>query len=240
MSYFKKMREKDATFGGSESRLSELLCRRREDLNAGAKPESGATLPSMSEHDSDGHETLHDDAVATLVANHERFLRFLQPRLGSRESAEELLQAAFVKGIERGGALREDESVVAWFYRLLRNALVDHYRHQDAEKRALAGHAAENPEPTTELETALEGTVCECVNDLVPMLKPEYAELLRRVDLGGAGVAEAAKELGITANNAGVRLHRAREALRRKLEQACGTCTEHGCLQCTCRSGSCS
>jgi RNA polymerase sigma-70 factor (ECF subfamily) len=31
-----------------------------------------------------------------------------------------------------------------------------------------------------------------------------------------------------------VRLHRARQALRNNLEQACGVCTKHGCLNCTC------
>jgi RNA polymerase sigma-70 factor (ECF subfamily) len=31
-----------------------------------------------------------------------------------------------------------------------------------------------------------------------------------------------------------VRLHRARQALRNSLEQACGVCTKHGCLNRTC------
>jgi RNA polymerase sigma-70 factor (ECF subfamily) len=33
-----------------------------------------------------------------------------------------------------------------------------------------------------------------------------------------------------------VRLHRARAALKTRLEQSCGTCATHGCLDCTCRS----
>ena len=41
-------------------------------------------------------------------------------------------------------------------------------------------------------------------------------------------------EAGLTANNAGVRVFRAREALRRQVARACGTCAEHGCLDCTC------
>jgi RNA polymerase sigma-70 factor (ECF subfamily) len=43
--------------------------------------------------------------------------------------------------------------------------------------------------------------------------------------------AEAA---GITPNNASVRLFRAREALRQQLQRSCGTCAEHGCLDCSC------
>jgi RNA polymerase sigma-70 factor (ECF subfamily) len=185
-----------------------------------------------------------DDAVApdkvrVLVENHARFLAFLKPRVGSQEVAEEILQAAFVKGIERSGTIRDGETAVAWFYRLLRNALVDHYRHHAVERRGQERFAIENPEGTTELDTALEDAVCACMGDLLPTLKPEYTEVLRRVELEGAAIADVATELGVTPNNAGVRLYRARRALRKRLEQTCGTCTEHGCLQCTCKPGHC-
>jgi RNA polymerase sigma-70 factor (ECF subfamily) len=72
------------------------------------------------------------------------------------------------------------------------------------------------------------------MNDLIVTLKPEYAEILRRVDLGESRLDSVAAELGITANNATVRLHRARQALRQRLEQMCGVCAHHGCLNCTC------
>ena len=77
-------------------------------------------------------------------------------------------------------------------------------------------------------------TMCRCVSDVVATLKPEYQDVLRRVDLDGAAIAEIAREAGITANNASVRLHRARAALRGRIERACGACATHGCLDCTC------
>jgi RNA polymerase sigma factor (sigma-70 family) len=178
-------------------------------------------------------EIIDPEVLSTLVENHRRFLRFLEVRVGSREVAEELLQAAFVKGLERGGELHDGESAVAWFYRLLRNALVDHWRHRDAERRALereATEAADQVIPPPELEAAL----CECVNGLIPTLKDEYAEILRRVEMEGRTVVEAAADLGITPGNAAVRLHRARQALRLRLQTTCGACTEHGCLDCSC------
>jgi len=49
-------------------------------------------------------------------------------------------------------------------------------------------------------------------------------------------VVDVAAELGVTPNNAAVRLHRARGALKKRLEQTCGTCTQHGCLDCTCQT----
>lgn len=167
-----------------------------------------------------------------LVENHRRFLAFLERRVGSPAVAEELLQAAYVRTLEKGGELREGESAVAWFYRLLRNALIDHYRKQAAEGRALEREAREATEAGPDPE--LKETVCACMGQLLPTLKPEYSELLRQVDLEERSVPEVAAEAGITPNNAGVRLHRARQALKRQLERSCGTCATHGCLDCSC------
>ena len=173
------------------------------------------------------------EVVAKLVANHREFLSFLEKRVASRAVAEELLQSAFVRSLEKGGALRDDESAVAWFCRLLRNALIDHYRKSAAEERALVRSALE-PEPPTDEE--IHGAVCKCMNALLPTLKPEYASLIDRVDLNDASISAVAQELAITPNNAMVRLHRARQALKQQLERSCGTCASHGCLDCTCGS----
>jgi len=176
------------------------------------------------------------EVLRALVAGHREFLAFLERRGARREDAEEILQEAFVRGIDRLGSLRDGESSVAWFYLLLRNALVDHWRRRAAEGRALervardAGGEPSEAAPDEELMAA----VCGCVGALVDTLKPDYAAALRRVDLEGASVQGWAAEAGITANNASVRLHRAREALRRQLERSCGTCATHGCLDCTC------
>lgn len=178
---------------------------------------------------------LNPDNLQRLVDNHRQFLGFLTRRVGSPETAEEILQAAFVKSVERGDAIQDDEKTVAWFYRLLRNALIDHYRHRDAEERALHRYAGLlAPEPAA-IEPELEQAICACVNDLLPTLKPEYADMIRRVDLQDASVDAVAAERGISANNAAVRLHRARRALRKRLQATCGTCAVHGCLDCTCR-----
>ena len=179
-------------------------------------------------------DVLTPEVMDALVERHRRFLQFLEPRVGSRAVAEELLQAAFVKAVEHGNELRDGESAVAWFYRLLRNALVDFYRKQDAERRAMERHAGEAP-VATERDPDLDAVICECVHALIPTLKAEYADILRAVEMEGHGLAEVAQRLAITSGNAAVRLHRARLALKGRLQRVCGTCTEHGCLDCTCK-----
>ena len=178
------------------------------------------------------------EAVAVLVENHRRFLAFLERRVGSRDVAEDILQDAFVRGLARTGQLRDQDSVVAWFYRSLRNALTDHWRRSNSERRIFEDSVAvADAEPSVDPE--LMQTVCECATALLDTLKPEYAEALRRVELEGISVKDFAREMNVTPNNASVRLFRAREALRRQVERSCGTCSEHGCLDCTCGESAC-
>lgn len=181
----------------------------------------------------DAARPLSSDIISTLVENHREFLQFLERRVGNRAVAEDILQDAFVKGLRRAETLRDEGSATAWFYRSLRNALIDHYRRGGASERALAAVAAELDEaqaPDVELQDA----VCKCVGRLATTLKPEYAEALQRVEVDGLSVQSFAAEAGITANNAAVRLFRARKALQKQLQVSCGTCASHGCLDCTC------
>ncbi len=179
--------------------------------------------------------------VEALVDNHRRFLAFLERRVGSRAVAEDLLQEAFVRGLERAPTLRRSEAATAWFYRVLRNALADYYRRQRVEARAIAAAAAEPPGSAGGEDEELRRTICDCILALLDTLKPEYAVALRRVELDGLAVRRYAEEAGITPNNAAVRLHRARESLRQQVARSCATCADHGCEGCDCagRPGPC-
>lgn len=177
---------------------------------------------------------LSPEAAAVLVENHRNFLAFLERRVESRAVAEEILQAAFVRSLEKGGGLRDDESAVAWFYRVLRNAVIDHYRRRDAEARALEKEGVAQLVREELRDDDVKGAICACVNELIPTLKREYGDILRAVDLEEKSVSDVARSLGITPNNASVRLFRARQALKRQLERTCRTCATHGCLDCSC------
>lgn len=166
-----------------------------------------------------------------ILEKRAQFLAFLRARLKSEDLAEEVLQAAYLKSLEKSADLKDGESIVAWFYRILRNAIVDHYRKAKVHKKALAATA--KTEPAVD-DAQLQKTVCKCVSALVPTLKPEFAEVLWKADLEGAPVQEVAVQFGLTANNASVRLHRARKALRDQVIQVCGSCADHGCVDCSC------
>lgn len=173
--------------------------------------------------------------IQELVDSQDAFLGFLERRVDSRETARDILQRAYLTGLEKEQTLRDSGRVVPWFYRLLRNAVIDHYRHVGAEKRALERFGFEQA-GKEQAEPELDRQICSCITGLIPSLRPEYADLLRRVDLGEEAIATVTESLGITPNNARVRLFRARRALRKALLETCGVCAEHSCLDCSCQT----
>jgi RNA polymerase sigma factor (sigma-70 family) len=177
------------------------------------------------------HYTTSEHFIDPLLDNQRAFLRYVERRVGNRALAEEIVQDAFVRSLDRSDEIRD--SVVGWFYRVLRNAVIDHQRSQAVANRKLDEFAAAL-EATTAGGEELANVVCACVNQLAGTLKPEYADALRRIEIDQMSVKDYAETAGISANTAGVRLFRARDALRKQITRSCGTCAEHGCLDCTC------
>jgi RNA polymerase sigma-70 factor (ECF subfamily) len=173
------------------------------------------------------------DVAAVLVASHREFLAFVERRVGDRAAAEELLQDVLVRSLEHVGEVRE--SAVGWFYRVLRNAIIDRARRAAVQRGRLEAFTAELE--ATHEDAELQSVVCRCVSELAATLKPEYADALHRIDVDGMQVKDYAAHAGISPNNAGVRVFRAREALRKQVARACGTCATHGCVDCTCGAG---
>ena len=173
-------------------------------------------------------------SIATLLENHRAFLRYLERRVGERALAEDILQDAFAKVVARPEQAPADEAIVPWFYRTLRNAAIDQFRRRGAADRAYEAFSREleaHEAPTGDLEAE----ICACVSRLASTLKPEYAEALQAIEVGGTPVKQFAEQKGLSTNNAGVRVFRAREALKKRVTESCGVCAEHGCTNCTCR-----
>jgi RNA polymerase sigma-70 factor (ECF subfamily) len=172
--------------------------------------------------------------VEALLENHRVFLRYLERRVGDRALAEDILQDAFARVVARPDRAPRGEGIVPWFYRTLRNAAVDQFRRRGAAGRAYDAFARE-------LETRdapapdMENEICACVSRLAATLKPEYAEALDAIDVRGMPVKTFADRKGLSPNTAAVRVFRARAALRKRLARSCGTCAEHGCVDCSCR-----
>lgn len=189
----------------------------------------------IEQEDSVADQQLTTEVIERLIANQQAFLRFLEGKLGDRALAQDVLQEAFVRGLSKASTVREGDSATAWFYRVLRNAVIDHARRRSAASRKLAAFAVELEQHDTQPET--QSQVCQCVARIAGTLKPEYAEAVQRIELEGMSVKDFAASAGISSNNAAVRVFRAREALREQVVRSCGACAEHGCLDCSCSHG---
>ena len=175
--------------------------------------------------------------IQRLLEDESAFRKFVRRRVGEEAFVDDILQQSFTRAVASAHSLHNEESVLAWFYRILRHAVADYYRSHGAEARrdeaflrelTISGDHQEPP------PDEVKATACACLHGLLPSLHGNYAEVIKRIDLDGESPAQVAKELKISRNNLTVRLHRGRQSLRAALEGACGMCSKHGCLNCTC------
>jgi len=172
------------------------------------------------------------DALAELGRHRGRFVAFARRRLGSDADAEDLVQQAFARAAEKLGDLRDPAAARGWFFRVLRRLVIDQYARRATRERKLAELGS-----SIETATSEEAAACACALGLLDGLRPEYADIVRRVDLDDQPVDQAAAALGISSNNASVRLHRARTKLRAELVALCGpgaSAAAQPCGDCDC------
>jgi RNA polymerase sigma-70 factor (ECF subfamily) len=165
--------------------------------------------------------------VAAIEAERARYVDFLRRRVGP--DAEDVYQQSLLKAIERAGAVRDPAQATAWFWRVVRNAVADHHAarvSRDARHAALGASEEATPDEAA--------AACACALGLLPKLPPAYGEMLQRVDVDDERVVDVARDLGISADNAAVRLHRARKALRERLQGCCKASSMRACFECTC------
>jgi RNA polymerase sigma-70 factor (ECF subfamily) len=168
--------------------------------------------------------------VDLLAGERARFVRMARSRVATEADAEDVVQRAMMRASERAAQIAEPSRARAWFYRILRRAIVDHHRSRPPETD---DEAALDDAPAPEPERP-HATACRCAARLVGELRPAYADIVRRLDFDGEDPAAVAARLGITMTNLYVRLHRARRALRERVEGHCGVRSIEPCLECTC------
>lgn len=202
----------------------------RRMTEAGSK---GSVDTQRSDKSDDAAKPLDAAVQRALVEAREEMLVFLQRRLRSRDDAEEVLQRFSLRALERASQLRDIRTVRGWLGRILATTLVDHQRNLSRRRRR------ETPVDEAEVESEpvdaeLDAAVCNCLYRLLPTLKPEYADIVWRADILSEPRDRLAASLGTSLNNVTVRLHRGRQALRKRLEEMCRTCPIHGFLDCHC------
>src|SRR5687768_12165692 len=115
--------------------------------------------------------SIESSAEGQLLASREKFLAFVRRKVADPELAEDLLQDSLLKAIQAAPKLRNDDSLIPWFYRILNNSIIDAYRKKASHANHLEEIELEDlPAPADE-----QAALCECFREVLPTLKPEYA-----------------------------------------------------------------
>ena len=167
-----------------------------------------------------------EELARRLAAERPRQLRFLRSRLPTPEDAEDAWQDASIRFLQHAQTLAAADHPQAWMGVSLRRLVVDRYRRAAVQRRtaeALAAQPCPETDPQPEAEPDLQAPA-DCLKTALAALKPDYRDLIDRTYLHETPLKDVARDLDLTANNAAVRLHRARAALRTHMASACAAC----------------
>tara|TARA_R110002124_G_C8938072_1_gene512482 strand:- start:1665 stop:2300 length:636 start_codon:yes stop_codon:yes gene_type:complete len=178
------------------------------------------------------HVSRHD-IEAKLIECRNKFLGFLRKRLNSAQDAEDVFQDFCIKVLRSHNSIENADKLDAWLGITLRHTLTDHYRRRATRGRGAEAYAIEVKTLEPEAEE-VENVACGCLVSAIQKLEPSQAELLTRLDMREESRAAVADDLGVSLNTLGVRVHRSRAALVKKIAEMCPVCGEGQFMQCEC------
>ncbi|MCZ7566560.1 MAG: sigma-70 family RNA polymerase sigma factor [Burkholderiales bacterium] len=165
-----------------------------------------------------------------LERHRPRLVKFAMRRLRDAAQAEDLVQETLLAALQAAGRFRGDAEVGTWLTGILKHKILEHFRRQrrhvpldeldpeDVEARYAEHGAAAGPALPADRgdpETALsQGRFFHALEGCMSRLPPRAARAFHMREVLGMKTDEIGAELGITASNSGVLLHRARASLR--------------------------
>jgi RNA polymerase sigma-70 factor (ECF subfamily) len=160
----------------------------------------------------------HGDASAydILVRRHvARAMAIARRLLGNVEDAEDLVQEAFMRALDRLSTFDETRAFAPWFFRLLINAGLNArksraLREAEPERDAASGGASP-------LELAERGEIRERFRAALTALPARQRLVVSMFEVDGLSTAEIGEALGISGETVRWHHHQARQALRSAL-----------------------
>jgi RNA polymerase sigma-70 factor (ECF subfamily) len=168
------------------------------------------------------------DLLAGSPEAFDRFVARFRPKIfqyswlmcGDREDAEEVAQETLLRVFESLDQLRDPERVRAWVFRIARNACLMKRRksiYAPACELPLDDvHADGEPLPDRQV---LQGELNAALQEAIAALPDIYRAVIILRDMEELSTEETAQLLVVPADVVKTRLHRAREALRQKMDE---------------------
>ncbi len=162
-------------------------------------------------------------AYASLVNRYQNYVFTLALRFTkNREDAEEVSQDIFVKAYRALADFRGASKFSTWLYTIVNTTCITFLRKKRLEVHSLDNEnvfeVADNQDSGMRANLVEQKSRVGMVNNAIKMLNPDDAQVITLFYKGEQTLDEIAQILGIEANTAKVRLHRARTRLKEKME----------------------
>jgi RNA polymerase sigma factor (sigma-70 family) len=162
-------------------------------------------------------------AYASLVSRYQNYVFTLALRFTkSREDAEEVSQDIFIKAYRAMADFRGASKFSTWLYTIVNTTCITFLRKKKLEVHSLDNEkvfeVADNQDSGMRANMIEQKSRVSMVNQAIKMLSADDAEVITLFYKSEQSLEEIAQILGVEANTAKVRLHRARTRLKEKME----------------------
>jgi RNA polymerase sigma factor (sigma-70 family) len=165
------------------------------------------------------------NAYAELVNRYQSYVFTLTMRFTkNREDAEEVSQDIFVKAYRSLADFRGASKFSTWLYTIVNTTCITFLRKKRLEVQSLdhekVFESVENHDSGFNANQVEQKSKVNMVNQAIGMLGADDAEILTLFYKAEQSLEEIAKVLGLETNTVKVRLHRARQRLKDKMESS--------------------
>jgi RNA polymerase sigma-70 factor (ECF subfamily) len=137
---------------------------------------------------------------------------FVFKRVKDKALTEDIVHDVFLKVQDKIQQLKESDKIFGWIYQITRNTIVDHYRKQSKVIHPNEIDWESNPPNFNE---CVSGVIAE----LIPTLPDMYRIPLEMTEIQNMSQLDVAEALDLTYSAAKARVQRARQMLKKKIDE---------------------
>jgi RNA polymerase sigma-70 factor (ECF subfamily) len=163
-------------------------------------------------------------AYADLIKRHQRFVFTLALRFSkNREDAEEIAQDCFIKAYRSLSNFQRQSKFSTWLYSIVYTTAMTFLRKKRVDTDSIDDENTyiqlENSSSIHDVNSAENKSRSYYLNQAITQLLPDDAAIITLFYMGEQSLEEIGNTLGIEPNTVKVKLFRARQRLKEKLER---------------------
>ena len=136
---------------------------------------------------------------------------FVYKRVKDKALTEDIVHDVFLKVQAKIHQVKESDKLFGWIYQITRNTITDHYR-RSSKKITAKDIDWESSTPN------YNDCVTNAIKELIPTLPDKYRIPLEMTEIQNMSQMEVAEKLNLNYTTAKARVQRARQMLRKKME----------------------